>query len=310
MPNTLVVKEQLNRISNRVIEQEFPEFMMASGALLDVSSPEGAGYDTYSYDTFNKVGSAAIIANGADDLPLVNAEMERHYGVYRTLANAYKYTVEDMEKAQLTNTPLNATMAVAARETMEAEWDRLCYEGDANFGLQGFIDYPNVPTDVALNDGNQNGGTNSSLWIHKTPAQIYRDLRSVASQMRVATFGKYFPAVYILPQEQFDLILETPYPDNQGDETILSFFLKTQRMSPSGVQQVLPAPRLAGAFQGGADGLIAYTKRSDKQEIKLGFDFQQLPVQIDNLCYKVPNRMRIGGTVVYRPLSVRQLTGI
>ena len=310
MVNSLFLKEQLNRVSNVVIEQEFPEFMMASGSLVDVCAPEGAGYETYSFDTFNKVGAAKIIANGADDLPLVNAEMERHYGVFRTLGNAYTYSVEDMDKAQLTGLPLNSTMAIAARETMEAEWDRLCYTGDAEFKLQGVIDYPNVPSALALNDGNENGGVNSALWIHKTPAQIYRDLRSVASAMRSLTKGKYFPSTILLPQEQYDLLLETPYPDNQGEETILSFYLKTQRMSPTGVQNVLPVPRLAGAFTGGADGLIAYTKRSDRQQIKLGMEFQALPVQVENLNYKVPCRMRIGGVVNYRPLASGQLVGI
>ena len=309
MPNSLFIREQLNRVSNVVIETEFPEFQLASGQMIDIESPVGAGYETYSYDLMTKVGSAAIIANGAEDLPLVNAYVERRYGRYYTLANAYQYTIDDLEHAQVANTPLTATMAVTAREVMEGKWDSLAYEGDPNYDILGLLNYPGIPEATATNDGNSNGGTNSTKWEHKTPVQIYRDLRKPASDMRIATKGKYFPAVYGLPQRQYDLIAETPYPDNAGSETILSFFLKTQRQSPTGVQDVLPVPRLFEAFNG-VDGLIAYTKRRDRQELKLGMDFTQLGVQIENLSYKVPCRMRCGGIVVYRPYAMRRLVGI
>lgn len=304
MPSSLFVQEQLNRVSNVVIETEFPEYQMASGNLLNISQPYGAGVDTYSFDILTKVGQTAVIANGSEDIPNVNAFTERRYGKFYTIANSYQYTIQDLEHAEFAGTSLNSQMAVAAREISESKFDEICHFGDENYDLEGIVDYPNVPTEVATDPGS---GTE---WANKNPSQIYDDLRKLASDMRNATKGKYFPTTLIMPQKQFDLISETPYPDNQGSETILSFFLKTQRLTPTGVQQVFPVPRLEGAFSGGADGMIGFTRRPDRQEIMLGMDFTQEQPQLDSLTYKVITRMRVGGVVVYRPYSVRQLTGI
>ena len=305
MPSSLFTEEQLNRVSNIVVEQEFPEYQMASGNILNVSQAYGAGVDTYSFDILTKVGQAAVIANGAEDIPQVNAYTERRYGKFYTIANSYSYTIQDLEHAQFAGLNLNAQMAISSREIMESKFDEISWFGDDQYDLEGIVDYPNVPTEVA-----PDGNTGSSEWDTKTPAEIYQDLRKLAGDMRNATKGKYFPSTYIMGQKQFDIISETPYPDNQGEETILSFFLKTQRLTPTGVQEVFPAPRLENAFAGGVNGIIGFTRRPDRQQIMLGMDYTQEPPQLENLTYKVIARMRVGGVIIYRPYSVRQLTGI
>jgi hypothetical protein len=305
MASTYFVENQLNRVKNLVIEQEFPEYLIPSGGLIDVSDAYGPGVDTFSFDVLTKVGQSAILANGAEDIPMINVHTERRYGKFYTIANGYSYTLQDMNHAEYAGINLNAQMAIASREVMEAKADEIGFFGETGYDLQGFVDYPGVPSETAPQDNN--GDTE---WSKKTPAEIYNDLRKPASDMRSATTGKYSPAIYALPQEQFDLINETPYPDSQGDETILSFFLKTQRQTPQGVQEVIPAPRLKGAFTGGVDGLIAFTPRPDRQEFVIGEDYTQEAPQLSGLTYRIFAHMRVGGTVIYRPYAVRQLTGI
>lgn len=310
MVSSVFLQRQLTKVQNAVIEREFPEKQMASGAILDVSEPMGAGTDYFSYRLMTKVGEAAILANGSEDIPNVNVFTEERTGKFYTIANSYSYTVGDLERAEQSGTDLDTQLAVASREVMEEKFDELSWFGHSDFDLEGFVDFPNVPSDTA-----PNGPSSNVTWADKLAAgevnAIYKDLTKPAKDMRSATLGTYSPDIYILPQEQFDLISETPYPDtSSGNETILSFFLKTQAASPMGVQSVIPAPRLKGAFSGGADGLIAFSKRPDKQQVMLGMDYQQMEPQLQGMTYTVPARMKVGGVVVYRPLAVRQLTGI
>jgi len=305
MASTFFVENQLSRVRDFVVEQQFPEYLIPSGGMINVSGAYGPGVDTFSFDTLTKVGQSAILANGAEDIPMVNVYTERRYGKFYTIANGYSYTIQDMNHAEYAGVNLNAQMAVASREIMEAKADEIGFFGEKGYDLQGLVDYPGVPSETA-----PNGGSGNTEWSTKTPAEIYEDLRKPAADMRAATMGKYSPDTYAMPQEQFDLINETPYPDNQGSETILSFFLKTQRQTPQGVQEVIPAPRLKGAFAGGVDGLIAFTMRPDRQEFVMGEDYTQEAPQLDGLTYKVFAHMRVGGVVVYRPYAVRQLTGI
>jgi len=177
--------------------------------------------------------------------------------------------------------------------------------------LLGFIGYPNVPTDTALNDGNSNGGTNDTEWEFKTPEQVYRDLSNFVSAMRTATNGAESPEVIALPQAQFDLILQTPYPTNSASgETIMSFFLKTQRMTPAGVQSIIPMPYLAGKGTAGVDVAIAYRKRADKIKLHIPMEFEQRPPIEDLNEVRTLCRMKTGGIQVNKPLSMRYLEGI
>jgi hypothetical protein len=307
MVTNLFVQRQLNYVQSQVVEQDFPEMLMASGAFLPIATEIPSGAQSYSYKLLTFVGSAAILANAADDLPLVNAYAEERIGRVRTLANAYEYTLEDMESAQFAGTNVDSQMAVGAREVMERQFDLRGYDGDSEFDLLGLLNHPNVPSYTVPNDGTGS----ATAWSTKTAELIYRDLRDFVSETRIATNGVETPEAIAMPQEQFDIIVGTPYPTNSASgETILSFFLKTQRATPSGVQSVFPAPYLAGKGAGGTDIMVSYRKRADKVKLHMPLDFEMLPVQERNMCYRIPCRMRTGGVQVTKPLSIRYASGI
>lgn len=311
MVSALFTRQQLEYLQQEVVRQDFPELLMASGAAVNVSNEVPAGAETYSYEILTAVGTAAVLANGATDIPMVNAYAEKRVGFVRTIANGYELTVEDLEAAEYAGKNVNTEMAIAAREVMERKVDLLYYNGDSNYNLLGFLGYPNVPSYTILNDGAQNGGTDSTQWQHKTAEQIYRDLREFATATRTATNGVENPEVIALPQAQFDQVMQTPYPTNSASgETIGSFFLKAQRMSPSGVQSIIPMPYLAGQGTGGADMMVSYRKRPDKVKAHMPLDFEQRAPQERDLSYRTICRMRVGGIQVTKPLSMRYAEGI
>lgn len=307
--STLFTQQQLDYVMNLVLQQDFPERLMSSGALVPVSDEIDYRAETYSYRLLTHLGSAKIISAGAEDIPTVNAYIEKRMGFIRTLASSYEVTLEDLEAAQFANVNISGELGIATREVMEATTDTLGYTGDSVNNLQGFLNYPNVPVFSILNDGNINGGINSTLFYHKTSDQVYRDITTFITSMKTATRGIEVPEVLLLPQKQFDDISTRPYPSNTNS-TLLEFLLRTQRATPNGIQAVVPVDYLAGQGVGGTDMMVLYRKRPDKIKYHIPLDFEQRPAQLMNFNQKVMCRMRLGGIVVMKPMCMRYAYGI
>ena len=307
--NSIFLRNQLEYVTKEVVKQDYPEMLMASGQILDVSDEIPSGAETYSYRIFTFVGSAAILANGADDIPLVNAYMEKRTGVVRTVVDGYAYTVEDLEAADFAGTNLDAELATGAREVIERQVDLIGYEGDSNFQLYGWLNYPNIPTYTVLADGNQNGGTNSTRFQHKTADQVYRDLTRFASATRTQTRGAFSPQAIAMSQSEFEIINSLVYPANTNS-TLLEFFLRTQRATAAGVQSVFPVPYLEGKGAGNTGVMTSFRKRKEYVKFHIPKDFTQERPQVVNFNFKVPCRMRTGGVELRKPLSMRKADGI
>lgn len=307
----LWLREQLEQVQAEVVTQDFPERIIINGDWIPVSTELNPGAETYSYKIMTAVGEAAILANGGDDIPLVSAFCEKRIGIIRTVADGYEYTIEDIESAQFTNMNLDATMGQIARDVIETKLDQLGFDGDSAFGLLGILNHPNVPSGTVSADGNSNGGTNSTRWIHKTAVQIFRDLTGLSRAPRTATNGIEWFDTFAIPQNEYDLIAETPYPENSAsNETILSFFTKTQGANPKGVRRIIAAPYLAGKGTGGTGLMIGTRKLPQKIKYHLVKDFTQQSAQYFNFNVRIPCRARTGGIQVTRPMSMGSRSGL
>ncbi len=309
--STMWLRKELEYVQQQAVEQEFPERMIVNGNWIAISDEIPAGAETYSYKIMTAVGEAAILANGGDDIPMVNVYAEKRVGEIRTIVDGYRYTVEDLEAAQFAGTSLDASMALYAREIIEYKLDILGYEGSTEFNLLGLLNHPNVPSGTVAADGNQNGGSNSTRWIHKTAEQIYRDLTAFGRSPRVATNGVEFFDTIAMTEDAYNIIAETPYPSaSAASETILSFYLRTQSVNPKGVKRIVSAPYLAGKGTGGTGMLVGTRKLPQKLKYHLVMDFTQEAPQQDNFAIKVPCRARTGGVQLSKPLSVGYRDGI
>ena len=309
MVSSLFLRDQLKYVQNLVVEQDFPERLMASGAIIPISSEIPNGARTYSYKIMTYVGEAKILANGGDDIPMVDANCEERVAYVRTLADGYSYSLDDLESAQYANMNLDASMAIGARDVIEAKIDLLGYDGDAANNLLGFLNHPNVPNATVMDDGADAQADPSTLWVDKTPAQIYRDLVNFATATKTATNMVEIPENIGMPVAQFELISSTPFQEG-SDTTILELFLRTQRMSSAGVQNVMPLPYLAGKGTGSTDVMVSWRKRPDKIKYHVPLSFEQQATQQVNLGFKVVCRSKVGGIQITKPLSMRTAYGI
>lgn len=309
MPNSIFLKNQLEYVLNEVVRQDFPDLQVASGALIPITNQIDYRAETFSYSLLTAVGEAKILSNGAADVPLVNAYVQKKMGIVRTLVDGYEITLEDLEAAQFANMNISAELGITARRVIEEGIDRIGYMGASENGLLGLTTLPNVTRETAPNNGNVNGGTNSTRWIHKTPEQIYLELVDFLTRMRQATKGIEQPDTLIIPQEQYDRMAAIVYPANT-DNTLLNFFLTTQRASATGIKDIMPVQMLSGLGTGGVDLMIAYQRNPSKLKYEIPLDFEQRPPQEITFSTRVVCRSRIAGVINLKPMSVRYYEGI
>lgn len=283
--------------------------MLSNGMLVPITNQVDYRAETFSYTLFSAVGEAKILSNGAQDVPLVNNYVQKKMGIVRTLVDGYEITLEDLEAAQFANMNISAELGITARRVIEEGLDRIGYFGAAENGLLGLFNLPNVTRETAPNNGNSNGGTNSTRWIHKTAEQLYLEITSFLTRMRQATKSIEKPEILLIPQAEFDRISELVFPANT-DKTLLNFILETQRANPSGIKEILPCEMLSGAGTGGSNLMIAYQKNANKLRYEIPLDFEQRPPQEVTFSTRVVCRARTAGLVPLKFMSIRYYEGI
>ncbi len=302
MPNSLFLRQQLEYLTKKIVETSYPELLFASGRLCPFSY-EGGNNETIAYTLFTKEGETAILANGATDIPTVSAYVEKRFAEIYTIANKFEYTLFDYDHAQEVGMNINARLGQAAREVMERDLDLIGYQGRVGARLLGLLNQPNVPLFVIPNDGNSNGGVNSTLFRHKTAEQIYRDLVNFVSSIRIDTNGVEVANKLLLTVEDYEIITALPFPNNSAaGKTVLTFFLETQRAS-GGINEVISVPFLRTRGTNGM--MVAYRDQDTKLEFFMPREISLLPMEYANLTYSYPLCCRVGGVVVYKPMSMK-----
>lgn len=72
---SLLRPQDLQAVDLKIYEQHQSELKARS--IFKVKSDIPAGAETYAYDVFKRSGAAKILAPGASDIPLVDADLER-----------------------------------------------------------------------------------------------------------------------------------------------------------------------------------------------------------------------------------------
>jgi hypothetical protein len=300
---TAFFARQLEHILARIFEMRFPA--LKARLMFPVNNEAGPGVDYITWHELNYVGMAALIADYTTNLPRVDAFMRENQVKVRHLGDAFGYSIFDIQKANRTGVPLAAYKGTAARKAAELKADQLAFTGDSTTGLAGLLSHPNIPWSTVAANGNQNGATNSTLWVNKTPDQIIADVTNVWKSIKVVTKEAEMANVLALPTDQHSYISTTPR-SSVSDTTILEFLLKNLE----GCEDIISCGRLAGAGAGGADVMAAYDRSPDTAELHIPMEFYQLPPELKNLEWVVNCLMDFAGLIVYRPLAFAIAEGI
>lgn len=299
-------ERELAVIKSRTYDVVYPA--LKGTELVPVNTDGGPGAEIIVYRSYSALGLAKIIANYADDLPRADVQGEEFTSPIRSIGASYGYTVQEIRASQLAGKSLEQRKANAARLAMERKINRIIWTGDAEAGLTGFVNNPNVTRVSAPADGS--GG--ATTFASKTPAQILRDLNNLVNNINTLTYGAEAADTLILPLAQYNYLSITPY-STYSDRSILNFFLDN---SPF-IKRVVWANEMKDAGIGvdagvsaGEDIAIAFNYDPDKISFAMPVPFEQFPAQERNLEFVINCHARVGGVLIYYPLSVAILEGI
>jgi hypothetical protein len=296
---TIFFLKELESVKSKTYDKKYPELKMRS--LIPVSNEAGPGANTIKYFQYDMVGVAKIIESYAKDFPRVNVRKKEFRSPVKSLGDSYGYSIQDIREAQMTGASLEQREANAARRAMMQKEDEIAAFGDAETGLLGLFNHPNIPETVLPADGTGS----SKLWADKTPDQIIRDMNLIANSIVETTNGVEVPNTILLPIEKYTLIASKPR-SNDSDTTILEFFLKSNPF----IQNVDHYYKLKGAGASATDRMFCYKRDPDAVTLEVPVDFEQFPPQEEGMEFVVYCHQRIGGVIMYYPLSASFADGL
>lgn len=303
---TVFFARELENVKAKAYDIVYPEF--AATSLIPVSTDAGPAAETITYQQYDQLGVAKIIANYADDLPRADVKGKEFSAIVKSVGSSYGYNIQEIRASQRDNKNLEQRKANAARRAIEQKLNNVAWFGDAANNLNGLVTHPNV-TRVSVD---ADGTGSATTFASKTPDQILRDMNDLVVGIVTLTKGMERPNTLIMPHAQLAHIQTTARSAN-SDTTILEFFLRNNPY----IQEVQAVNELAGAGQGvsggvaaGTDVMIAYDRNPDKLTLEVPQMFEQFAAQEKGLDYVVPCHARVAGIIVYYPLSIAIAEGI
>ena len=292
---------ELTQIRARVLE--VAKAPMNAFRIFPVQTEVAPGAEIAIQRVYDSMGMAKVIANYADDLPRADAVGKEIPTKVVTVGDSYGYNVVEVENAQFAGVNLEFFKAQAARRAVDLKINKMAWFGDEAHGVTGFINNTNLTAVTLAADGNQNGGSSSTKFIHKTPDQIIRDITNLISAINIATNNVENPNMVLFPTEAFDHIVMTPR-SQYSDLTILEFL---RRSHPD--MRFEKVGELDGAGTDGADLMIAGRFDPDVIRLEIPERFRQLPVEKRNLEYVVDCISRVIGVTITIPLAFSKASG-
>lgn len=297
-------ERQLESVESRFYEKKLRELKFRR--LLPVSNRDGPGAQTITYYFYTKFGAAKIIANPADDLPRVDIAAQRFTAQVRVIGDSFGFSTQEIRNAQFSNVPLEAQRAAAARRAINELMSDIAWNGDAQFGLVGVLDNPNVP-DVQV--AAAAGGGNSRVWgVDKTPLEVVADIGDRITQINTDTQEIHQPDTLLLPIDKLQYIRRTPISETFPQLTIANWLMDSA--NGFGLSTLEALPELTGSGTGPSDQGLLYEKDDEVLELRIPMEMQTLPPQPRNLQFHVPAEAEIAGVVIRYPLAMIKFYGI
>jgi hypothetical protein len=295
---------QLEYIKAQSYDILYPEYKAIT--MIPVSTEAGPGAESITYREFDTVGLMKIISNYADDLPRADVRGKEYTIPVRSIGGSYGYNVQEIRAARMANKPLELRRAESARRAYEQMVNRIGWFARAADGVYGGLTGLLYNANVTKADSI----ATAVNWLDaaRTADQIILDFATQFYNMVDLTKGIEWPDTALMPPLQFGKIRTMPR-STISDTTVYQFIknahpeLKTIEWVNE-LKAVTPKPSTPTAAASYTDVMILYRKDPMKLTLEIPQPFEQFPVQERGLEYLIPTHARVGGVLIYYPLSV------
>jgi len=269
--------------------------------LLPVSTEADPAAAIITYQKYTKVGIAKIIADYADDAPRVDV-----YGVeasvkVKRIGDSYGYDRDEIRRSQMAGKSLDQRRANAARRASDEKINSIAWNGDSDYNMIGFIDYPGITEYTVPADGT----STTKTWSTKTPDQIVRDVSDMITAVIDATNGIEIPNTLLLPIDQYMILVNTRMTDG-NDKTILTYIMENNPF----LTKIDWLTELKTAGASSTARMMVYPNDSDHVTLEIPMPYSQLSPQQKGYGFEILTETKCAGVIIYYPLSVAYGDGI
>jgi hypothetical protein len=290
----------LEAIDNRLYEPKYEE--LTARSVFDIKSDIHPGAETHAYNVMTRTGVAKIMANAADDLPLVDADFRREFARIYTIAVGFTYSIQEMRAAQMPGTILksvDATKADVARRAAAEKENAIAWIGEPNYNIKGVVNSTGIQ--IAAVDP---GANNQTKWTQKTSAEIVEDIRKLRKKVTVLPgHASSSDLVLAVPADQFEE-MNRRFSDYDA-RTIMQVVREYQWFS-----QIKRVPDLKGVGTAGSDSMLVIDTSPDVIQLVIPMDLTRLEPEWKYPKWTVPAEERFGGVIVRYPMGIARGDGI
>ena len=206
------LRQELSIVEPGVYRTIFPEVQYPGLVPVDTGGWEWAKSITFT--SLDSVGRAQWFHSQARDVPVAEIEVNQFETRIEMAAIGYRYGIEEVQTAMKLGIGITNEKAMAAKRAYEEFVDDVVLRGNTAKGMFGLI---NQPSDVATIDaadvGDENGGTNSSYWMHKTPMQIMDDFNTAITNVYVNSLQIELADTVLLPLLEMTRLAQLQMPN-------------------------------------------------------------------------------------------------
>lgn len=298
---TVFFQRQLEAIESQTYDVLYPD--LEARECFPTFDFGGPGAKFLTLRSYDRVGSASVINARATDLPKADISGKEYTIQVKSIGTSYDYDIDEVEAAKMAGMPLEARRAEAAKRGYEELVNEISWFGGE--GLNGFFSAQN---------GISNAKPAKSLvWSGAgtaTPLECAAMLHSFVNDIYASTKKIHKAEFLWMPVSFFHYISSTPVSEVYPNETILSYFLRTNMYIRSEDQiqalNILAEDEMAKSGMADADlhkgGILVAGQMSvaGKQTVRMRepLPLQFFPVQIHGLTYEIPARGRFAGVEV------------
>lgn len=293
---TAFLDKQLEFVKTETFDIVYPA--LKGRSLIPVNNSVNTGATTITYRQWDGFGAAQIISNYADDLPNVDVKAEEFISKIQSIGDSYEWSIQDLRASAMTGAQLDTRRAATARMVIENKIEDVAALGDADGGLLGFFNQPNVPL-IAPITGDWAGAA--------TPLQIIADLNKLVNSIITTSKQTFIPDTLVIDIAGHTILNSKPMSlTGDADKTVLKFFLDNNPY----INNIEPwfKADLADAA-GTGERMCAYMRSPTVLTQEIPQEYESFPPQATNLAFKVPNHARIGGVIVYYPIAMAYMEG-
>ncbi|GGC98086.1 DUF2184 domain-containing protein [Enterococcus wangshanyuanii] len=269
-----------------------PQEELVARSIFNIKSDVHPGAETYGYYVMTRSGVAKIIANGSDDIPLVDTDLTRHHQPIYSIADAVSYTVSEIRQAQMTGNSVDTTKVDVARRAISEKENNMIFVGDESVKLKGVVNADGIQVMNA-----------SKKFKDATSEEIVEMIRE--ARAKITTIPGYRTAklkLMVSPQ-QYEL-LNRRYSEFDP-RTILQVIEGHKWFS-----SIDPVADLENQGTAKSDCLLIMDVTPLTCEILIPMDITRHQEEYASMKWKVPFEERCGGALIRTPYAIIRVDGI